>query len=135
MDNAKKAFPLTNKTHKDAVKMQKILNQKLVDGDMEESDDESSTSSVHHHSMTAPNSSGSIGSLGTEKKKKGRPRLHGLISSSPVAQQIMTSSGQKAYRFPNNPVLKKKLLALQKYLVDYQVIRIFNENLLWNLLD
>lgn len=33
LDNAKKAFPATHKTHKDALKMQKILNQKLIDDD------------------------------------------------------------------------------------------------------
>lgn len=33
LDNAKKAFPAAHKVHKDAIKMQKILNQKLVDGD------------------------------------------------------------------------------------------------------
>lgn len=31
LDNAKKAFAATHKVHKDAMKMQKILNQKLVD--------------------------------------------------------------------------------------------------------
>lgn len=31
LDNAKKAHAPTHKVHKDAVKMQKILNQKLVD--------------------------------------------------------------------------------------------------------
>lgn len=33
LDNAKKAFPVAHKVHKDAIKMQKILNQKLVDAD------------------------------------------------------------------------------------------------------
>lgn len=33
LDNAKKAFASSHKTHKDAVKMQKILNQKLIDAD------------------------------------------------------------------------------------------------------
>lgn len=31
IDNAKKAYPGTHKIHKDAVKMQKVLSQKLVD--------------------------------------------------------------------------------------------------------
>lgn len=33
LDNAKKAFPGTHKVYKDALKMQKLLNQKLVDAD------------------------------------------------------------------------------------------------------
>lgn len=33
LDNAKKAFPGTHKVYKDALKMQKLLNQKLVDVD------------------------------------------------------------------------------------------------------
>lgn len=36
LDNAKKAHPPLHKVHKDAVRMQKILNQKLVDVGVDE---------------------------------------------------------------------------------------------------
>lgn len=123
LDNAKKAYSATHKTHKDAVKMQKILNQKLVDTgvDMESTDTEDTDSS--NMAQTVANTP-TVTPVVPEKKKKGRPRIHPLPNSpapTPTAAITTTPSASKNYRVPNNPVMKKKLLALQKYLVDYTV--------------
>lgn len=113
IDNAKKANPATSKTHKDALKMGKILNQKLVDDGLEDDDTEDTDSSnVYPSPATAGNA---------EKKKKGRPRIHPLPSSSPAPTATTTLSGTKYYRFPNNPGLKKKLMTLHKYLCDFTI--------------
>lgn len=113
LDNAKKASPTSSKTYKDAIKMQKILNQKLVDDGLDDDDTEDTDSSNVYNS---PAVSGSL-----EKKKKGRPRIHPLPSESPAPTQTGPSAGTKYYRFPSNPVLKKKLLTIHKYLLDYTV--------------
>lgn len=110
IDNAKKANPSSSKTYKDAIKMQKILNQKLVDEGLEDDDTEDTDSS---NIYTSPVVAGSV-----EKKKKGRPRIHPLPSVSPALSQA-TPSSAKYCRFPANPALKKKLLAIHKYLLDY----------------
>lgn len=119
LDNAKKAYPANHKTHKDAVKMQKILNQKLVDTgvDMESSDTEDTDSS----SMPLPILSTPPPAPVPEKRKKGRPRIHPLAGASPsVSHTPTTTPSAKLNRFPN-PIMKKKLLALQKFMVDYSV--------------
>lgn len=112
IDNAKKANPSSTKTYKDALKMAKILNQKLVDDGIEDDDTEDTDSSNIY-------SSPAIGSV--EKKKKGRPRIHPLPSASPAPTPTTTATGTKYYRFPNNPVLKKKLLTIHKFLLDYTI--------------
>lgn len=111
LDNAKKAYPTTHKSHKDAVKMVKLLNQKLVDQSIEEesSDDDDATNS-------------SI-------KKKGRPKLATTTSpaiattsvASVAVTPIVVSGNSPKCKFPNNPLLKKKLLNLQKFLSEYIV--------------
>lgn len=111
LDNAKKANPTTSKTYKDAIKMQKILNQKLVDDGPEDDDTEDTDSSNMYLSPAT----------GADKKKKGRPRIHPLPAAELVATPASTPSTTKYYRFPNNPALKKKLLAIHKYLVDYTI--------------
>jgi len=111
LDNAKKANASTTKTHKDAAKMQKILNQKLVDDGLDD-DDTEDTDSSNMYASPAPAGS-------SDKKKKGRPRIHPVSSASPAPTPTTTPSGTKYYRFPNNPVLKKKLMAIHKYLVEY----------------
>jgi protein polybromo-1 len=111
IDNAKKANPVTSKTYKDAIKMGKILNQKLVDDGLED-DDTEDTDSSNMYPSPAPGTS-------TEKKKKGRPRIHPLPSSSPAPTPTTTPSGTKYYRFPNNPGLKKKLMTIHKFLSDF----------------
>lgn len=112
IDNAKKANPTTSKTYKDAIKMQKVLNQKLVDDGLDDDDTEDTDSS---NVYTSP----AIG--GTEKKKKGRPRIHPLPSASPAPIVTPTPSVAKYYRFPSNPTLKKKLLTIHKFLIDYTI--------------
>lgn len=112
LDNAKKANPTTSKTYKDAIKMQKILNQKLVDDGLEDDDTEDTDSSNVYTSPT-------IG--GSEKKKKGRPRIHPLPSVSPAPTATTTPSGTKYYRFPANPVMKKKLMTIHKFLLDFTI--------------
>lgn len=114
IDNAKKAFVATHKVHRDAVKMQKILNQKLADasGDEDSDDDEEeSTTNSSTQSVT---------------KKKQKPKV---TSTSPATSSlnISTSSpnlntgNSPKCKFPNNPMLKKKLLNLQKFLSEYTV--------------
>lgn len=111
LDNAKKAFPTTHKVHRDAVKMLKLLNQKLVDvsGDEESNDDEGSTT----------NSS-------TQSLKKKKPKVTSTspatssINISNISPNVNTGNSPKC-KFPNNPMLKKKLLNLQKFLSDYTV--------------
>lgn len=108
LDNAKKANTSSSKTYKDAIKMQKILNQKLVDDGLDDDDTEDTDSSNMYNSPAT----------GAEKKKKGRPRIHPLPSEQSIIPTT-TPSGTKYYRFPNNPILKKKLMAIHKYLRDY----------------
>jgi protein polybromo-1 len=109
IDNAKKANQPTTKAYKDAVKMQKTLNQKLVDDGLDDDDTEDTDSSQQYSGTPA-------GSL--EKKKKGRPRLHHPGSSTSPAPSANVS-GVKYKIFPNNPALKKKLLAIHQKLLDY----------------
>jgi protein polybromo-1 len=107
IDNAKKANLPSSKTYKDAVKMQKILNQKLVDDELEDDDADD----------TEDSSSQLFSAQGTEKKKKGRPRIHPLPSTSPLPTP--TTNTAKYCRFPNNPILKKKLMTIHKHLLEY----------------
>lgn len=94
--------------------MLKILNQKLVDAKVEEEsdgDDEATSSST-----------------GTTGKKKGRPKLTSTspvastptpTSSTTVSPVIVSGTSPKTTKFPNNPLLKKKLLGLQRFLSEY----------------
>lgn len=114
IDNAKKAFLSTHKVHRDAVKMLKLLNQKLVDvsADEDSEDDEESTTNSSTQSIT--------------KRKTPKPKV---TSSSPATSSInissispnISSGGSPKCKFPNNPMLKKKLLNLQKFLSEYTV--------------
>lgn len=88
--------------------MQKILNQKLVD------------TSVDEESEGEEENGGLSGG-----KKKGRPKLAGAPSaptthSASVSPAALSSISPKA-KIPNNPLLKKKLLNLQKFLTEYTV--------------
>ncbi|GAB0097679.1 polybromo [Sergentomyia squamirostris] len=125
LDNAKKAYPATHKVHKDAMKMQKILNQKLIDTGVgqDESDTEDGDVSMPSTSSVSPSAGAT-----PAPKKKGRPRLTPAVTSPPTTSTLPTviqtpQSGiiMTKGRFPNNPVLKKKLLGLQKFLTDYVV--------------
>lgn len=89
--------------------MQKILNQKLVDISVdEESDDDDD---------------GSVSGI----KKKGRPKIIPVTpsiatpSTSSISPAAISSISPKA-KFPANPLLKKKLLNLQKFLTEYMVM-------------
>lgn len=104
IDNAKKANLPSSKTYKDAVKMQKILNQKLVDDGLEDDDTEDTDSSQQYSTPSG------------DKKKKGRPRIHPLPSTSPAP---IVPTTPKYYKFPNNPVLKKKLMTIHKHLQEF----------------
>ncbi|XP_070490389.1 protein polybromo-1 isoform X5 [Chironomus tepperi] len=108
IDNAKKANLPSSKIYKDAVKMQKILNQKLVDDGLDDDDTEDTEDSQQFSSIQ-----GSV-----DKKKKGRPRIH-PVSSSTSPAPTPTPQASKFYKFPNNPTLKKKLMAIHKHLLEY----------------
>ncbi|XP_058117196.1 protein polybromo-1 isoform X2 [Anopheles coustani] len=99
LDNAKKANPSNSKIHKDAMKMQKILNQKLVDSgaDLEESDEEDEGNDSDSSTPTA-------------SRKRGRVARDGGLTSASLA---------KSNRAIAMSSLKKKLLSLHEYLVDY----------------
>lgn len=127
IDNAKKAFPSTHKVHRDAVKMLKVLNLKLVDVSLDEEsdgDEESTTNS----------SSGA-----SSKKKVVRPKA--IASTSPAQASgstamnispnlIVAGNSPKACKFPNNPMLKKKLLNIQKFLSEYTVSSVMKYSIL-----
>lgn len=133
LDNAKKAYGPMHKTHKDAVKMQKLLNQKLVETgvDQEDSDTED-TDSSSIPSMAISTTNGSLTPFGySEKKKKGRPRLNPLpgtpVSSitPPLNNAVCTTNTPNVNvlkgKCLNTMSLKKKLLSLQKYLTEFMV--------------
>lgn len=111
IDNAKKANPPTSRIYKDAVKMHKILGQKLLDDGLDDDDTEDTEDSNMCTTST-----------GSEKKKKGRPRLHPVASTSPLPLAVTsTPCTGKFIKFPNNPAMKKKLMALHKLLIDYSI--------------
>lgn len=131
LDNARKAFPPAHKVHKDAAKMLKVLNQKLVDAAVDQ--DDSETEDGENASLASLASALSNSSPGTPvpKPKKGRPRLLGN-TATPSAHGgtptgAMTTPGPMKPRLNNTFSLKKKLLSLQKYLSDYQVSQRFYE--------
>lgn len=112
LENAKKAFPVAHKVHRDATKMLKVLNQKLADesdDEEEDSDDEETNSSSQ--------------SAGKQR------RMKTASSVSPVASNVsgsnaslnLAAGASPRCKFPNNPMLKKKLLNLQKFLSEYTV--------------
>lgn len=118
IENAKKAFPSTHKIHKDAVKMSKLLNQKLAEmsHDEESDGDEESTTNSSTQSATKkiirPKISASISPAAS---------ISGSIGSSNVSSGVIVGNNSPKCKFPNNPLLKKKLLNLQKFLSEYTV--------------
>jgi protein polybromo-1 len=131
----------------DAVKMQKILNQKLIDNglDMEDTESEDTTDSTsmqqlpvsasssvtstphnvsHSHntnnpSTPSPAATSFTGIVTTEKKKKGRPRLY-PVGTTPTT--VGMASPTTKVRVPNHALaLKKKLLALHKYFLEFTI--------------
>lgn len=140
IDNAKKAFPQTHKSNRDAVKMQKMLNQKLVDNAVDQDDSDMEDGDTSLPSIASASSGSAL------PKKKGRPKLHtttpttsnqstsSSITSTFTNQpallnptlpmmnvNVSSASNSPKGRFPNNPLLKKKLLGLQKFLTEYTV--------------
>lgn len=98
--------------------MQKILNQKLVDGvDNENSDidDETESSTA---STTANSSPATPTPTPQTKRPKGRPRLIPIVT--PIIQSTPIISNTVKIRTPF-PALKKKLLNLQRYLTDFTI--------------
>lgn len=110
LENAKKAFLPTHKVHRDALKMSKLLSQKTAD---DESDDEESDDSDDESTQSST-------------KRKPKPKV---TSTSPATSSLNVSSNSinantgnsPKCKFPNNPMLKKKLLNLQKFLSEYTV--------------
>lgn len=92
----------------DAMKMQKLLNQKLVDNSVdEESDDDDA-------SVTS----------GSRKKKKMivTTPMPVIVATTSVSPGAASNISPKA-KIPQNPLLKKKLLNLQRFLAEYTVCR------------
>lgn len=119
LDNARKAFPPAHKVYKDAAKMLKILNQKLVDVAVDQDDSETEDGDASLASLASALSNSSPGTP-IPKPKKGRPRL--LANTvTPLHGGAMSTPGSMKPRLNNTFSLKKKLLSLQKYLSDYQV--------------
>ncbi|XP_053671633.1 protein polybromo-1 [Anopheles nili] len=111
LDNAKKANAPNSKAHKDALKMQKILNQKLIDAaDLEDSDEEEDDEEGDTDSSTQ-----------TPSRKKGRITRDNKNIGSPPSQcsSQSNSAAHKSNRLVPTTSLKKKLLSLHEFLVDY----------------
>lgn len=115
LDNAKKAFSSTHKMHRDALKMQKLLTQKLAD--VESDDEETDDDDDDDEESTTNSSNQSIGKKKLKQKGASPGGSLNVSSSSPI---INTGNSPKC-KFPNNPMLKKKLLNLQKFLSEYTV--------------
>ncbi|CAD6994057.1 unnamed protein product [Ceratitis capitata] len=114
LDNAKKAFPPTHRTHRDAVKMLKIMNMKLVEESLEpETSDMEDDGDIDGDLEDTMNNSGA-----PREKKKGRPRIN---SNSTSVSNTPTSNSPKSSRIPINAAIKKKILSIQKYLVDFTI--------------
>lgn len=113
LDNAKKAFPSTHRTHKDAIKMLKLMNAKLVEESLEETSDmdEDEVDELEAEIFTA---------VQPEKRKPGRPRINSN-SNSNASHTQNNSNSPKSHRIAINAAIKKKILSIQKYLVDYSV--------------
>ncbi|XP_055539824.1 protein polybromo-1 isoform X1 [Wyeomyia smithii] len=120
LDNAKKANPQSSKIYKDAVKMQRLLNQKLIDaGDLEDSDEEDDTDSSIM-TVTPAKSANTI--------KRSRPRSsaaiiqsppHSLASSSTAGATSTPLQRSSGNRQSLVATLKKKLLSLHEYMVEF----------------
>nr|XP_029731908.1 protein polybromo-1-like isoform X3 [Aedes albopictus] len=117
LDNAKKANPPSSKIYKDAVKMQKLLNQKLIDsGDLEESEEEDDTDSSSVATATPAKKAN------TSQKKTPRPRSSMSMVQSPPQSATSTPIAKSAKAQQSFlTMLRKKLLSLHEYLLQYTV--------------
>ncbi|XP_050071775.1 protein polybromo-1 [Anopheles maculipalpis] len=121
LDNAKKANAPSTKIHKDAMKMQKILNQKLIDsGDLEESDEEEDEEDTDSSTLTS-------------SRKKARVVRDGKSIGFPSQNNTLNNAlASKSNRLMPAMSLKKKLLSLHEFLVgftydDHQPMALFME--------
>lgn len=107
IDNAKKAYPSTNKIHKDAAKMQKVLSQKLVDAGNDQEDTEEEDGDDNVSILSGP--------VTPLPKKKGRPKLNpGVTPGNMSTPMTKGKSGGMSY-----PAIKKKMLNIAKLLGDF----------------
>ncbi|XP_038122175.1 protein polybromo-1 isoform X2 [Culex quinquefasciatus] len=114
LDNAKKANAPSSKIYKDAVKMQKLLNQKLIDaGDLEESDDEDDTDSS---SLTAATPAKGVAS---GRKSRARSVIPMQSPTQSGGSGGATSTPMVKSRPSPLATLKKKLISLHDYLLEF----------------
>lgn len=114
LDNAKKSNPQSSKIYKDAVKMQKLLNQKLIDArDLDESEDENDTDSSSLAAATPPKK--------IPQKKTPRPRSSLAMVQSPPHSATSTPVAKSGHRQSHTGMLKKKLISLHNYMLEYTV--------------
>lgn len=113
--------------------MQKILNQKLVDAaiDQDDTDGEDGDTSLPSVASAASSSTSTPGP--SSLKKKGRPKnmtntptppttvTTTIIHATPISHITPAITNSPKNRIVNNPLLKKKLLGLQKFLNEYTV--------------
>lgn len=124
LDNAKKAYPPNHRTHKDALKMLKIMNAKLVedtpDQDTSEMEDEEEDEEEGEGEDDESEQATLIASNDSAPKKKGRPRLSTSVNNTSLNTSVAVAT-PKVQRMTINPTLKKKVLALHKYLLDFSL--------------
>ncbi|XP_063696880.1 protein polybromo-1 isoform X2 [Culicoides brevitarsis] len=111
LDNAKKWFPSTNRVYKDAEKMRKLLNQKLVDGSLDQDDSDEENESEEEEESEEESSE--------DEQIIKKPTRKSSIASSTPAKPLLPASGSKSVA--NNPAMKKKLLAIHEHLIDFTV--------------
>ncbi|XP_075148339.1 protein polybromo [Haematobia irritans] len=123
LDNAKKAYPPNHRTHKDAVKMLKLMNTKLVedapDQDTSEMEDDEEDEDGDEDEAEGDQTVVASTEPTPEKKKKGRPRLNTSINTSLLNNTVVSTP--KPQRMPITAPLKKKVLSLHKYLLDFSL--------------
>lgn len=114
LDNAKKAFAPTHRTHKDAVKMLRIMNAKLVEEGLDAEMSDSEEQLVDNSNLNT-----------IQPKKKGRPKINSNINSPTPVTMSVISTGQSNLspknRTPAISTTKKKMMTIQKYLAEFMV--------------
>ncbi|EDW84391.1 uncharacterized protein Dwil_GK13168 [Drosophila willistoni] len=120
LDNAKKAFASTHRTHKDAVKMLKLMNAKLVEESLEENSD-MEEDDLDDQETENDTTAFAASSVQPEKRKPGRPRVNSISNVPTVHTPSNSSNSPKSNRIAINAAIKKKILSIQKSLVDYSV--------------
>lgn len=125
LDNAKKAHPPTHRIHKDAVQMLKLMNAKLVedtlDQETSEMDEEDEEEEEEEEDDEEDGGDVVAAEAKTQQKKKGRPRLNTSANNVTLNASSATVSSPKVQRMTINAALRKKVLALHKYLLDFSL--------------